>query len=246
MSEDINPPQRKSIFKNAKRVEENKKFRARQAVVDKKFAAREENAKRVKDARSRRSQEIGIETAQKRWGGTINALTGDLVTPKQNLFVEAYCATLDFTAAKDYAGYGKKTKAKDIMANPNVIRAIDRRQAISRRKLKVTEAEIITGLLEEAKDKDNGSPGSRVTAWTQLGRHLAMFTDKKEIDATLSIENVIADLPDLDDEVIEHEEDNYHLFDDMEYGDDQVELSNESSFFDREAVDPDELDLEDR
>ena len=45
---------------------------------------------------------------------------------------------------------------------------------------------------------------------------------------------MIADLPDLDDEVIEHEEDTYHLFDDMEYGDDQVELSNESSFFDRE------------
>ena len=73
-----------------------------------------------------------------------------------------------------------------------------------------------------------------------------MFTDKKEIDATLSIENVIADLPDLDDEVIEHEEDTHLLFDDLEYGDDQVELSNESSFFDREAVDPDELDLEDR
>ena len=226
MSEDINPPQKKSIFNNAKQTEENKKFRAKQDVVDQKYKARSDYEKRVKAARSRRSQEIGIDTAHKRWGGTINALTGDLVTPKQNLFVEAYCATLDFKAAKEYAGYGKTTKAKSIMANPNVIRAIDRRQAISRQKLKVTEAEIITGLLKEAKDESNGSPGSRVTAWTQLGRHLAMFTDKKEIDATLSIESVIAELPDLDDDVIEHEEDSY-LFDDMQYEEDHIELLDE-------------------
>jgi hypothetical protein len=123
------------------------------------------------------------------------------------------------------------------MANPNVIRAIDRRQAISRRKLKVTEAEIITGLLEEAKDKANGSPGARVTAWTQLGRHLAMFTDKKEIDATLSIESVIADLPDIDDEVIEHEEDSY-LFDDTEYEEDQLDPFDERDMFIEKAIDP--------
>ena len=49
---------------------------------------------------------------------------------------------------------------------------------------------------------------------------------KKEIDATLSIESVIAELPDLDDDVIEHEEDSY-LFDDMQYEEDHIELLDE-------------------
>jgi hypothetical protein len=48
-----------------------------------------------------------------------------------------------------------------------------------------------------------GSPGSRVTAWTQLGRHLAMFTDKKTVDSKIAIESVIADLPALEDDAIE-------------------------------------------
>ena len=37
---------------------------------------------------------------------------------------------------------------------------------------------------------------------------------------------MIAELPDLDDDVIEHEEDSY-LFDDMQYEEDHIELLDE-------------------
>jgi hypothetical protein len=62
---------------------------------------------------------------------------------------------------------------------------------------------VVRGLIKEAKDMEFGSPGSRVTAWTQLGRHLAMFTDKKTVDSKIAIESVIADLPALEDDAIE-------------------------------------------
>ena len=64
----------------------------------------------------------------------------------------------------------------------------------------VDEEMVVRGLIKEAKDMEFGSPGSRVTAWTQLGRHLAMFTDKRTIDSKIAIESVIADLPALEDD----------------------------------------------
>ena len=78
------------------------------------------------------------------------------------------------------------------------------------RRTELTQEEVIAGLRSEALYKgEGGSHSARVAAWSWLGRHLAMFTDKSEVEfkgladriAAMS-EDEVRELLELNDESI--------------------------------------------
>lgn len=106
------------------------------------------------------------------------------LTPKQQRFVEEYLVDLNATAAATRAGYSART-ANEIgaenLAKPSIAAAIQAaRQALSERAL-VTQEDVVKGLLEEARRTgEESSHSARVSAWTQLGKHLGMFVERHQ------------------------------------------------------------------
>lgn len=110
------------------------------------------------------------------------------LTAKQQRFVDEYLIDLNATQAAIRAGYSEKTarsQGQRLLTNVDIARVIKKAQsAISERNL-VTQDDVIRGLLTEAEWMGEGSSHSaRVQAWSQLGKHLGMFTDK--VDHTSS------------------------------------------------------------
>lgn len=110
------------------------------------------------------------------------------LTDKQARFVEEYLIDTNATQAAIRAGYSAKTarsQGQRLLTNVDIARVIKKAQsAISERNL-VTQDDVIRGLLTEAEWMGEGSSHSaRVQAWSQLGKHLGMFTDK--VDHTSS------------------------------------------------------------
>ena len=122
------------------------------------------------------------------------------ISVDEQVFLDSYAINLDIWEGLKASGWSRKGKAFEILNKETSQRYLKTRMIKLKNKTFVDEERVIKGLLQEAEDQENGSPGSRVQAWTQIGRHLAMFTDKKEIDNKVSIETMIADLPLLEDD----------------------------------------------
>jgi hypothetical protein len=114
-------------------------------------------------------------------------VAGRGLSPKRQQFVAEYLIDLNATAAYRRAGYAVKNdrvarvEGCRLLADPNVRAAIEEaRRAMSERK-RLTADEVIDGLREEAAYRgEDASHAARVAAWSWLGRHLAMFTDRHE------------------------------------------------------------------
>lgn len=108
------------------------------------------------------------------------------MTPKQQAFVREYLVDLNATQAAIRAGYSERTAAQigsENLEKPEIAGAIER--AIKERsdRLSISQDDVIRGLQGEAGYRGPGaSHGARVSAWTQLGRHLGMFSDKLTLD----------------------------------------------------------------
>jgi phage terminase small subunit len=106
------------------------------------------------------------------------------LTARQARFVEEFLVDLNATAAARRAGYSEHTArqiAAENLSKPVIQEAIAAAQQRRAVKTELTAAEVIDGLRKEAALTGEGSShGARVTAWSWLGRHLAMFTDKYE------------------------------------------------------------------
>lgn len=106
------------------------------------------------------------------------------LTPKQAAFVDEYLVDLNATQAAIRAGYSPRTATKQghqVLNYPHVARAIQAAQAERVERTRVTQDDVITGLLEEATyTGDGASHAARVSAWAHLGKHLGMFTDRQE------------------------------------------------------------------
>ncbi len=122
------------------------------------------------------------------------------ISVSEKIFLDTYSVNLDIKEGLSAAGWVNKSKGIRILAKETSQQYLKARMTKLKTQTLVDEKRVIKGLLLEAEDKENGSPGSRVQAWTQLGRHLAMFTDKQEIDNKVSIETIIADLPSIEDQ----------------------------------------------
>ena len=110
----------------------------------------------------------------------------DKLTPKQARFIEEYLIDLNATQAAIRAGYAKGSADVEgcrLLGNAKVAVAVAEAQAERSERTLITQDIVLEGLLKEARNEGEGSTHSaRVTAWTQLGRHLSMFVDRAELE----------------------------------------------------------------
>jgi phage terminase small subunit len=92
------------------------------------------------------------------------------------------------------AGYKANAAAACKLAKKDHMRArVAELQSVGAMRAEVTVERVLAGLLAEAERVEEGaSHSARVSAWTALGKHLEMFTDKVkgDVDATLTVEVV--------------------------------------------------------
>lgn len=106
------------------------------------------------------------------------------LTPKQQRFVQEYLVDLNATQAAIRAGYSAKTAGMigfENLTKPEIVQAIlAGKQKIAERN-EVTQDLVIQGLLHEANFKAKGaSHSARVSAWSWLGKHLGILSEKHE------------------------------------------------------------------
>lgn len=108
------------------------------------------------------------------------------LTAKQKLFVQEYVVNLNASQAALRAGYSKKTAraiGNENLTKPAICEAIDNALAERAKRTELRADEVIEGLKREASFTGEGSSHSaRVQALSWLGRHLAMFTDKSQVE----------------------------------------------------------------
>jgi phage terminase small subunit len=104
------------------------------------------------------------------------------LTDKQRVFVDEYLVDMNGTRAAIRAGYSEKSAreiASQNLTKLNIQKAIEKAFDDRKARVLVTQDDVISGLLDEAKEKGEGSSHSaRVAAWAHLGKHLNMFIDK--------------------------------------------------------------------
>ena len=102
------------------------------------------------------------------------------LTHKQRAFITAFLVSRNATRAALEAGYAKPSARQSgyaCMKNPHIRGEINRREREAAERADVTKEEVLRGLRAIAED-ENVPPAARVSAWTQLGKTIAMFTDK--------------------------------------------------------------------
>ena len=108
------------------------------------------------------------------------------LTQKQKLFIGEYVVSLNASQAALRAGYSKKTARAigiENLTKPAIREAIDNALAERAKRTELRADEVIEGLKREASFTGEGSSHSaRVQALSWLGRHLAMFTDKSQVE----------------------------------------------------------------
>ena len=109
------------------------------------------------------------------------------LTPKQRAFIEQLPLNQwNGTQAAIAAGYSAKSAgvmAHRLLKNPAIAKELDRRTAEIVEKTDVTIAEVIAELRQYAFDREYKATNSeRLKALEMLGKHLAMFTDRKVVE----------------------------------------------------------------
>lgn len=105
------------------------------------------------------------------------------LSPRQKLFVEAYCTHFSPSKAYVEAGFNnsahKSTRAYELLQKPQVATAIEARLANKKKTFRIREDEILEGLYKEATN-ESARPSERIQAWVQIGKHLGMFREKEQ------------------------------------------------------------------
>ncbi len=89
---------------------------------------------------------------------------------------------VDFNAARAAraAGYSKRSArsvGQENLTKPDIQAAIAEGRKRQLERVRVTADLVLAGLLTEAQGQGaDTTPAARVAAWTQIGKHLAMFT----------------------------------------------------------------------
>lgn len=105
-----------------------------------------------------------------------------MLTPKRQLFVEAYCVHHNATKAYEEAGFISKNpgkKGSELLKVEDVAAAIQERIDVKKVGFRIQQNEVLEGLYLEATNS-NARPAERIQAWTKLGTHLGMFKEKEE------------------------------------------------------------------
>ena len=119
----------------------------------------------------------------------------DKLTDKQQRFVEEYLIDLNATQAALRAGYSEKNADKigsELLGKTRVAESVAEAQGKISKRTKVTVDRVVTGLLKEAENTDDGATHSaRVAAWAHLGKHLGIFVEKVEQNVTVKYQKIV-------------------------------------------------------
>ncbi len=123
------------------------------------------------------------------------------LTAKQRRFVEEYAVDRNATQAAIRAGYSPGTArstGSENLTKPNilvkVIEELDRLSEVTG----CTAEAVIRGLHDEATDRsDKSKHSARVSAWSWLGKHFKLFTEKHEHTGSVEVKirEVILEYP---------------------------------------------------
>ena len=123
------------------------------------------------------------------------------MTAKQQRFVEEYVVDFNGTEAAIRAGYSPKTAHSigwENLRKPEIQKHIRAEIERLQKATGVTAEEVIRGLHAEAQDKSEGSKHSaRVSAWSWLGKHFRLFTERHEhtVQGEVVVTEVILEYP---------------------------------------------------
>ena len=105
------------------------------------------------------------------------------LTAKQRRFVEEYLIDFNATQAAIRAGYSVRTAQQmgsENLSKPVIAAAIHEGTTAIAAAVSVTIPQVVAGLWREANNNSTGaSHAARVSAWTQLGKHLGMFPNRQ-------------------------------------------------------------------
>ena len=118
---------------------------------------------------------------------------GAVLTDKEELFAQEVASGATQSAAyrKHYDADGMQANSIHVEASrlrnkPKVSLRIDELKAKAADVAIVDKVMVLRGLLNEAKNIDEGaSHSARVAAWAHLGKHLGMFVDKTELSGSV-------------------------------------------------------------
>ncbi|MEI8033733.1 MAG: terminase small subunit [Chlorobiaceae bacterium] len=107
------------------------------------------------------------------------------LTPKQEMFCREYLVDLNGTQAAIRAGYSAKTahpQAARALSNVTVKSRIDALKAEREAVVGITAEYVLRGIKETTEEaRASGEKAVALKGYELLGRHLVMFTDKKEV-----------------------------------------------------------------
>ncbi len=108
------------------------------------------------------------------------------LTPKQEAFVAEYLVDLNATAAAERAGYEHPNKqGPRMLVNVGIAKAIASAQAKRSERTEITQDYVLTSIMETMEQRkgtgEHSNPNAVLKGAELLGRHLAMFTDKKTV-----------------------------------------------------------------
>lgn len=118
------------------------------------------------------------------------------LTAKQRRFVGEYLVDLNATQAAIRAGYSKRTAKEQgyrLLTKVHIQAAIQIEQDAIRHRNRLSVDEVIQGLRDAAQlAREQKNPAAAISAYSWLGRHLGMFTDRvrQEVDQQVSIKKV--------------------------------------------------------
>ena len=110
------------------------------------------------------------------------------LTAKQDRFVAEYLIDLNATQAAIRAGYSEKTAysiGQENLKKPDIASAISAAQAKRAERTEITQDYVLTSIMETMEQRkgtgEHSNPNAVLKGAELLGRHLAMFTDKKTV-----------------------------------------------------------------
>ena len=116
--------------------------------------------------------------------------------PKQEAFCREYMVDLNATQAAIRAGYSKKTaneQAARMLAKVNIKEQV---QKLAEKQTKRTEidADYVLKGIREVVERQGVSDKDKLKGYELLGRHLAMFTDKREHSGSKELLELLRDI----------------------------------------------------
>ena len=123
------------------------------------------------------------------------------LTPKQLMFCQEYLIDLNATQACIRSGYSEKTaeqQASRLLRNVKVKSEVNRLKAIREKKVELTAEKVLKDI-ERVRNKAEGSEQYNVSlkASELQGKHLAMFTEKHQVDGEIKMPVININLADV-------------------------------------------------